>query len=428
MLPTSFVLPTQFVASPPAVHQPSPGPSDAEYDQLDPSVSPARPTPTMAIEGMGIDMAQGMGTMSNPAPVRGSDGRLAPLLASTLSSEIAQLQERERKFGIIAAGSGARGGSGLGSTGMAGMEIDVAMELSGMGTASMGLGMSPQVRTPVSMERGQSAGSANESPGVGTGASSYGNNGYEERAGLGGLLERGGAGTIGSPLARASYGLSSPGVPMHRRSSPRILQQPLAPLATSAKMEDANSSAPSLESQHQRNLRDETAASLALDDNSFDFDAPFDFSYSESIPLPPLFQDLFDTPYNPSAGSTAHNTPRASTGGFAETNPSNASTILNSTSSTVKDEDVDEDICPIGDDFSEPPPLPNGRLPCDKPECDFSIISCALPIPWRPKAVEGGGSDRDVWICKVAWAKLCSHPMFGGCDVVSFLPPSSAPD
>lgn len=119
------------------------------------------------------------------------------------------------------------------------------------------------------------------------------------------------------------------------------------------------------------------------DDMNFDFDAPFDFS--NAVPLPPLFQDLFDASF-----------PAASSASTAD--------------------DMADDCCP--GDTDDAPALPGGRLPCDKPECDFSVISCALPIPWRPQAVGSGVGDKETWVCKQAWGKLCSHPMFGQCDVV----------
>jgi hypothetical protein len=40
-----------------------------------------------------------------------------------------------------------------------------------------------------------------------------------------------------------------------------------------------------------------------------------------------------------------------------------------------------DDVCPNEED--EPPLLPGNRIPCDKPECDFTAVSCALPVPWR---------------------------------------------
>mgnify|MGYP001589895498 FL=1 len=120
------------------------------------------------------------------------------------------------------------------------------------------------------------------------------------------------------------------------------------------------------------------------DDLTFDFDAPFDFT--TAVPLPPLFQDLFDASF-PAA-------------------------------SLPPTDDMVDDFCP--DDTEDAPGLPGGRLPCDKPECDFSVISCALPMPWRPQAVDRGVGEKETWVCKQAWGKLCSHPMFGQCDVVRF--------
>ncbi|GAA5963794.1 hypothetical protein JCM21900_000043 [Sporobolomyces salmonicolor] len=120
-----------------------------------------------------------------------------------------------------------------------------------------------------------------------------------------------------------------------------------------------------------------------LDDLSFDFDAPFDFS--DSISLPPIFSSLMDDLVLP---------------------PSVPPSTLQS--AVV----YSDDVCPGEDD--EPPPLPNGRIPCDKPECDFTAVSCALPIPWRPP--QATGNDKDLWVAQKCWAKLLSHPLFVQCD------------
>jgi hypothetical protein len=132
-----------------------------------------------------------------------------------------------------------------------------------------------------------------------------------------------------------------------------------------------------------------------LDDLTFDFDAPFDFS--ESLPLPPLFASLLDgldLPGTVSTGSAA--------------NTSKITTVPSSATSEM------DDACPGEDD--DPPPLPNGRIPCDKPECDFTSVSCVLPIPWRPPTVSG--DDKNLWVAQKCWAKLCSHPLFSQCDPV----------
>ncbi|BGP23899.1 bZIP transcription factor [Rhodotorula toruloides] len=130
-----------------------------------------------------------------------------------------------------------------------------------------------------------------------------------------------------------------------------------------------------------------------LDELSFDFDAPFDFS--ESIPLPPLFTSLLDGLDLPGAAS-------ASSGG-------DVSKVSNMSSSVISEID---DTCPGEDD--DPPPVPNGHIPCDKPECDFTSVSCVLPIPWRPPTI--AGDDKNLWVAQKCWAKLCSHPLFAQCD------------
>lgn len=139
----------------------------------------------------------------------------------------------------------------------------------------------------------------------------------------------------------------------------------------------------------------------------FDFDAPF-AEFDASLPLPPLFQSLFGTPFldEPTAPQDT------SLNGAAYSH-------THSPSSAINDDELGDDVCPGEGDDDEPPPLPNGRIPCDKPECDFSSISCALPIPWRPPSVAPNLPAKEVWVAQTAWAKLCSHPLFGQCDVVS---------
>lgn len=132
----------------------------------------------------------------------------------------------------------------------------------------------------------------------------------------------------------------------------------------------------------------------SFDDLSFDFDAPFDFS--ESITLPPLFSSLLDGGGGAVAGT-------GQTAGDARAPP---------TSDAYED-----DTCP-GEDDDDPTPLPGGRIPCDKPECDFSNQSCMLPIPWRPPTVS---DEKHLWLAQKCWAKLLSHPLFSQVDAVRTL-------
>jgi len=53
------------------------------------------------------------------------------------------------------------------------------------------------------------------------------------------------------------------------------------------------------------------------------------------------------------------------------------------------------------------------KLPCDKPQCNFEALSCALPDPWRPPKT----NSKDFVSCEKAWAKLASHDGFVDCDV-----------
>ncbi|GAA6046853.1 hypothetical protein JCM3770_005676 [Rhodotorula araucariae] len=136
----------------------------------------------------------------------------------------------------------------------------------------------------------------------------------------------------------------------------------------------------------------------ALDDLKFDFDAPFDFS--DSIALPPLFSSLLEeanTPAAPLAG-------KPSTADLARADP---------IAPPPASDSYDGDACPGEDDDEEPPALPNGRIPCDKPECDFSSQSCMLPIPWRPPTVS---DEKNLWLAQKCWAKLLSHPLFSQVD------------
>ncbi|KAM0788967.1 hypothetical protein ACM66B_003040 [Microbotryomycetes sp. NB124-2] len=130
----------------------------------------------------------------------------------------------------------------------------------------------------------------------------------------------------------------------------------------------------------------------------FDFDAPFDIA--DAVPLPPLFQTFLDQ----YSASVAESQP--------SDKPDQRSTREQSQQSEI-DSNMMEDACPGIDD--EPPPLPNGKVPC--PECDFSVVSCALPMPWRPPNIDKSIESKDVWMSQKAWAKLCSHPLFSQCDV-----------
>jgi hypothetical protein len=182
----------------------------------------------------------------------------------------------------------------------------------------------------------------------------------------------------------------------------------------------------------ERDAVDALSKTSTGQDDEFDFD--FDHSFENKFPLPPLFQDMFEKSYSalitPSADLATPLPHFHST--LPPLQPPLVATPAAATMTTVKVEvdsnstpiDDGEDCCPPSpSDEAEPPALPNGRIPCDKPECDFSLVSCALPIPWRPEALAGGVSAKDVWGCKQAWGKLCSHPLFSECDVVSPLLP-----
>lgn len=158
------------------------------------------------------------------------------------------------------------------------------------------------------------------------------------------------------------------------------------------------------------NTQDQPMLSGEYDMSSYtgfdDFDAPFDIS--SAVPLPPLFDTLFSQsfpPLNPSTPSRG--------GAFSFDNMHNGAA-----GSSQRDGDEsggdNDDLCPLDD---ADPVLPFGRIPCDKPECDFTTMSCALPIPWRPPTLEVDIRSRDVWVAQVAWAKLVSHPRFGECDL-----------
>jgi hypothetical protein len=150
-------------------------------------------------------------------------------------------------------------------------------------------------------------------------------------------------------------------------------------------------------------------------DSSFDFDAPFDFS--ESMALPPLFASLLDDLNLPPSTNTDPNNAQLSTDVSMNLDPISSSsnpTHFHPVTSTIVEESVEEPS-----DEDDPPPLPLGRIPCDKPECDFTAVSCALPIPWRPPNAPVGSEDKDLWIAQKCWAKLVSHPLFDRCDPVS---------
>ena len=357
---------------PPAPHEASPPPgsrhssphaADASHDD---AFSPPRPPPP------------------KPKVQRQRPQQLIPEhpLAPIVSSELSLLREREERERLMQALSGGGAGPSM-SRGYANSRDGGEMAIPGMGLG--------QAKMPVSMERGQTPASRDGSTGA---PSAYRNaqEGYEPRGSLGALLDRGDRNLYALPpvAANAQY------------SQERQQQQGMV--------------VPKMESNPS-----------PMEDISFDFDAPFDFSFADSIPLPPLFQDIFDSSYQHNTTSSGAPT-NGTNSHLPSPNPTAAPPTSNS-AGRMESEDVDVDLCPIDtpEDFADPPPLPNGRLPCDKPECDFSIISCALPLPWRPSAIGGDVPSNSVWTAPVSWAKLCSHPMFGACDVVrphsSFLLP-----
>ncbi|GAA5927641.1 uncharacterized protein JCM15063_005954 [Sporobolomyces koalae] len=157
-----------------------------------------------------------------------------------------------------------------------------------------------------------------------------------------------------------------------------------------------------------------TPSTLDLDLNpSFDFDAPFDFS--ESMALPPLFASLLDDMTVAPPATTTNDSSAVRFDASANTVSESLGSVQSATTPVRPDEEngLEEEL---NNDDDDPPPLPLGRIPCDKPECDFTAVSCALPIPWRPPNAPLGSEDKDLWIAQKCWAKLVSHPLFEKCD------------
>ncbi|GAA5880672.1 hypothetical protein JCM16303_004307 [Sporobolomyces ruberrimus] len=174
---------------------------------------------------------------------------------------------------------------------------------------------------------------------------------------------------------------------------------------------------------HIDSILSETSTNLGdLDltklDSAFDFEAPFDFS--ESMALPPLFASLLDDlSLPPSTDTNLGDTPSSFSDPNRRSSTENDSEPLSSLSGVATDQTMDLDSTDrqvLEDEDDDPPPLPLGRIPCDKPECDFTAVSCALPIPWRPPNAPSGSEDKDLWIAQKCWAKLVSHPLFDRCD------------
>jgi hypothetical protein len=149
--------------------------------------------------------------------------------------------------------------------------------------------------------------------------------------------------------------------------------------------------------QHQTRQLELSNPDSPMQETKFDFDSPFDFSYADPPALPPIFRDLFDQAF-----------PDASSGIFHSPSPIAA-----------KDEgEPPSNYCPNDTIDDNPPPLPGGKLPCDKPECDFETLSCSLPQPWRPAALSSDVTSKATWSTSQGWAKLCSHSLFIKCNVV----------
>lgn len=153
-------------------------------------------------------------------------------------------------------------------------------------------------------------------------------------------------------------------------------------------------------------------------DLSFDFEAPFDFN--PEIALPPLFQSFLDD-YTASLENSPAPAPKGLAPNQGVVTPAPSGSIDSSglpSPATAPDVNLEDQEDGFGDDFcpgDDPTPLERSQMPC--PECDFSVMSCSLPLPWRPASISG--SSKDVWVSGKAWAKLCSHPLFSQCDVVS---------
>ncbi|GAA6042001.1 hypothetical protein JCM8097_009139 [Rhodosporidiobolus ruineniae] len=171
--------------------------------------------------------------------------------------------------------------------------------------------------------------------------------------------------------------LSAPGMAF-------ALSQPAAPASFSSTLPPLPPRPPSAPV-----VADPVAGLLDVDmATAFDFDAPFTFP--DSLVLPSIFD--FSLPASSSLPTST-------------SDPTSAS-------SDPSLDAYDDTTCPGDDD--DPPPLPGGRIPCDKPQCDFSSTSCQLPIPWRPPPVFG--EDKDLWRAEKCWAKLLSHPLFDQCS------------
>ncbi|KAH8930178.1 hypothetical protein BT69DRAFT_1255585 [Atractiella rhizophila] len=129
---------------------------------------------------------------------------------------------------------------------------------------------------------------------------------------------------------------------------------------------------------------------LSLPSIPLDFDLDTISPSFLSLPLPPLF---FSTVLPPTTSTSRPPTP---------------SLLDTDRDGQGERGEVDED-----EDLDSLPPA----LVCDKPECNFDALSCALPSPWRPPPTREGREEKDVVSCERAWAKLASHPEFKQCNV-----------
>ncbi|KAK4057940.1 DNA-binding transcription factor yap1 [Microbotryomycetes sp. JL221] len=163
----------------------------------------------------------------------------------------------------------------------------------------------------------------------------------------------------------------------------------------------------------ERPIATDTKDTMSSNSSSFefDFDAPFDIS--DAVPLPPLFQSFLDQ-YD----ASLTNSPNVDDDDMKHAHSSrknSRSGEVTMTTDETKDDTIEDDACPGDYDDEEPTALSKDKLPC--PECDFSSVSCALPMPWRPPSIENNVPAKDVWVSQKAWAKLCSHPLFNQCNV-----------
>lgn len=221
----------------------------------------------------------------------------------------------------------------------------------------------------------------------------------------------------------ADLGNMKPGMNMQFQQTPYVPTsnaQDGGSLIGATNSAQPNASAAEVKTEVGQSAQQDTSGDQADGGNQqtgveYNFDDFDESTLDPNVPLPPLFAQLFERPFSLPQFT---DTPASETPGSPESESILASGKRPSmTTSTIDLDEDSSDSSPASQTQTRIQAGTATRAGCDKPECNFDAVSCALPAPWRPPPVTEGADPRELLGCKQAWAKLCSHPLFDDCDV-----------